>query len=364
MTGRARLVWRSGWQARAIVEPFEAAFHDVSLPVDLLVEGQWSSAVAALGGPAGDLVGPFRDGMSDAAAAQPATVGSCAYALSAMSMSGLFRGRPGPVGSRTGFIRLTCDFVRGGPFGALSLCRHERVAGLPAAASGAAVVGPTWPRRGRQGCRAAGATPSGRGPSSVGTPSRLEPTDRVVLAALSRLLPRPRCPIFFVTPATLLRWHRELVARHWTYPHARSGRPPLARQVPDLVLRPTAENPTRRHRRIHGELVGLGYRVSASTVWNVLRQAGVEPAPSRERARRTLGGHDPARMPRPDPHHQRTTSGNHPRPVHRALQRTSTRPHAWPATTRATLANGQPARRHRARRPNLGGLINEYAQAA
>jgi hypothetical protein len=188
MTGRARLVWRSGWQARAIVEPFEAAFHDVSLPVDLLVEGQWSSAVAALGGPAGDLVGPFRDGMSDAAAAQPATVGSCAYALSAMSMSGLFRGRPGPVGSRTGFIRLTCDFVRGGPFGALSLCRHERVAGLPpAAASGAAVVGPTWPRRGRQGCRAAGATPSGRGPSSVGTPSRLEPTDRVVLAALSRL---------------------------------------------------------------------------------------------------------------------------------------------------------------------------------
>jgi hypothetical protein len=73
---------------------------------------------------------------------------------------------------------------------------------------------------------------------------RLEPTDRVVLAALSRLLPRPRWPIFFVTPATLLRWHRELVARHWTYPHARSGRPPLARQVRDLVLRLAAENPT------------------------------------------------------------------------------------------------------------------------
>jgi hypothetical protein len=230
MTGRARLVWRSGWQARAIVEPFEAAFHDVSLPVDLLVEGQWSSAVAALGGPAGDLVGPFRDGMSDAAAAQPATVGSCAYALSAMSMSGLFRGRPGPVGSRTGFIRLTCDFVRGGPFGALSLCRHGRVAGLPAAASGAADVGPTRPRQGRQGCRAAGSAPPGRGPSSAGT--------------LSRLLPCVRWPIFFVTPATLLRWHRELVARHWTYPYARSGRLPLARQVPDLVLRLAAENPT------------------------------------------------------------------------------------------------------------------------
>src|SRR5438874_13775925 len=50
---------------------------------------------------------------------------------------------------------------------------------------------------------------------------RLQPADRVVLAALSRLLSRTRWPVFFVTPATLLRWHRELIARHWTYPHAR-----------------------------------------------------------------------------------------------------------------------------------------------
>src|SRR5207247_11311718 len=55
----------------------------------------------------------------------------------------------------------------------------------------------------------------------------LEPADRVVLAALSRLLPRARWPIFFVTPATLLRWHRDLLARHWTSPHSRSGRPPV-----------------------------------------------------------------------------------------------------------------------------------------
>src|SRR5439155_24455874 len=60
---------------------------------------------------------------------------------------------------------------------------------------------------------------------------RLQPADRVVLAALSRLLPRARWPIFFVTPATLLRWHRELITRHWTYPNARSGRPSVNQQI-------------------------------------------------------------------------------------------------------------------------------------
>ncbi len=110
---------------------------------------------------------------------------------------------------------------------------------------------------------------------------RLEPADRVLLAALSRLLPRARWPIFFLTPATLLRWHRELIARHWTYPHRQSGRPPIARQIRQLVLRLAADNPTWGHRRIHGELIGLGYRVAASTVWNVLHHAGVDPAPRR-----------------------------------------------------------------------------------
>ena len=59
----------------------------------------------------------------------------------------------------------------------------------------------------------------------------LQPADRVVLAALSRLLPRPQWPAFFVTPATLLRWHRQLIARHWTYPHTRPGRPPVDGQL-------------------------------------------------------------------------------------------------------------------------------------
>ena len=110
---------------------------------------------------------------------------------------------------------------------------------------------------------------------------KLEPADRVVLAALSRLLPRARWPIFFVTPATLLRWHRRLVARQWSYPHVTPGRPSVDRQIRDLVLRLAAENPTWGHRRIQGELVGLGYPVAASTVWTILHRAGVDPAPHR-----------------------------------------------------------------------------------
>src|SRR2546430_12031844 len=64
----------------------------------------------------------------------------------------------------------------------------------------------------------------------------LQPADRAVLAAMSRLLPRPRWAAFFVTPATLLRWHRQLITRHWTYPHARPVRPPIDKQIRDLVL--------------------------------------------------------------------------------------------------------------------------------
>ncbi|WP_327010735.1 integrase core domain-containing protein [Dactylosporangium sp. NBC_01737] len=109
----------------------------------------------------------------------------------------------------------------------------------------------------------------------------LQPADRVVLAALSRLLPRPQWSAFFVTPATLLRWHRQLIARHWTCPHTRPGRPPVDPELRDLVLRLAADNPTWGHRRVQGELARLGYRTAASTVWKLLHQAGVDPAPRR-----------------------------------------------------------------------------------
>jgi len=113
------------------------------------------------------------------------------------------------------------------------------------------------------------------------TRPRLEPADRTLLAALSQVLPRRRWTVFFVRPATLLRWHRELVTRRWTYPRNTPGRPSTTGQVRGLVLRLATENPTWGYRRVHGELVGLGHRVSASTVWRILHRAGIDPAPRR-----------------------------------------------------------------------------------
>ncbi len=111
--------------------------------------------------------------------------------------------------------------------------------------------------------------------------AEFQPADRALLAAFSRALPRRAWPSFVVSPVTLLRWHRELVARRWTYPHRRPGRPGTPGDVRELVLRLARENPGWGYRRIQGELVGLGVLLAASTVWEILRRGGIEPAPRR-----------------------------------------------------------------------------------
>src|SRR3954451_25487189 len=105
--------------------------------------------------------------------------------------------------------------------------------------------------------------------------------DRAVLSALSRLLPVPLRRMRLVSPRTLLRWHADLVARRWTYPHRRPGRPPTAAPIRALVLRMARENPRWGYRRIQGELFGLGHTVAASTVWTILKSDGLDPPPRR-----------------------------------------------------------------------------------
>jgi putative transposase len=104
---------------------------------------------------------------------------------------------------------------------------------------------------------------------------RYEPADRLWLAALSRLVPRRRWgEVFPVTPATLLAWHRRLVARKWDYASRRGpGRPSTAAAIRKLVIRIATENPGWGHRRVQGELVRLGHRIAASTVWQILSRS-------------------------------------------------------------------------------------------
>jgi transposase InsO family protein len=112
---------------------------------------------------------------------------------------------------------------------------------------------------------------------------RFTEADRTVLAVLSGVFDRRRLGQVFliVKPDTVIGWHRRLVARHWTQPPSRSGRPPVIAEIRQLAIRLARENPTWGYRRIHGEIVGLGYRVAASSVWNILRAAGIDPTPNR-----------------------------------------------------------------------------------
>ena len=116
--------------------------------------------------------------------------------------------------------------------------------------------------------------------------SRLTWPDRAWLALLAGTLPTDRLAAMrlIVTPGTVLRWHRDIVRRRWARRsrHGRSGRPPVRRDVRSVVLRLARENESWGYRRIHGELAGLGITVAASTVWQILKSAGIDPAPRRD----------------------------------------------------------------------------------
>jgi len=118
-------------------------------------------------------------------------------------------------------------------------------------------------------------------------PCRLKLTwaDRALLVTLLGVIPKARRPglRLLVTPDTILRWHRDIVRRRWTAKSMRgkTGRPATRRNIKALVLRLARENPSWGYRRIHGELAGLGVKIAASTAWEILKNAGIDPAPRR-----------------------------------------------------------------------------------
>jgi len=148
--------------------------------------------------------------------------------------------------------------------------------GPPARSTG--LVSPGRPRQRR---RAPGAAVSAQGALAEYSASRVPQADRILLAAASRILPGERWRAFVVTPRTLLRWHRELVRHRWTFRHPGPGRPPLARETVELILRLAKDNPRWGYLRIRGELLKLGVRVSATSIRTVLRRHGLGPAPRR-----------------------------------------------------------------------------------
>ena len=109
----------------------------------------------------------------------------------------------------------------------------------------------------------------------------LTDADRTLLGAIAAALARPSRTGWLVTPDTLLRWHRRRIVGHWTQPQRPRGRPSTSAELRRLALRLAAENPTWGYRRIQGELAGLGHRLAASTVWQILNNARIDPAPTR-----------------------------------------------------------------------------------
>jgi putative transposase len=109
--------------------------------------------------------------------------------------------------------------------------------------------------------------------------------DRALLATLLGVIPKARRHglRLLVAPDTILRWHRDIIRRRWAAKSARgkTGRPATRRNIKTLIFRLARENPGWGYRRIHGELAGLGVKIAASTVWEILKKAGIDPAPGR-----------------------------------------------------------------------------------
>ena len=115
----------------------------------------------------------------------------------------------------------------------------------------------------------------------IGRPALID-DDRTLLGAIAAALPRQLRHGWIVTPETLLRWHRQRIAKHWTQPPARrTGRPPIDAALRQLVVRLANENPTWGHRRIQGELSRLGHTIAKTTVWQILTDNGIGPSPNR-----------------------------------------------------------------------------------
>lgn len=106
--------------------------------------------------------------------------------------------------------------------------------------------------------------------------------DRTLLGAIAAVLPRRLRDGWIVTPETLLRWHRQRIAKHWTQtPARRNGRPRTSAELRQLIVRLAKENPTWGHRRIQGELARLGHTIAKTTVWQILTDNGIDPSPNR-----------------------------------------------------------------------------------